>query len=218
MLMTQESSKRRVKMVLLGDSAVGKSALVLTFCSKHFPETDRKSASPFADYSTKIRLADDQPKMPLSIWDLTGKKDYDHLRHLNYPNTDIFLLCFSVAAPSSLDSIIARWTGQAITYGPRALKILVGLQADLRDEAPAKEGFVSIEQAAKVAKDIGAVSYVECSALKGLGLELVFSTAARAVLSPRRNEEDEKEEKEKIKIVLTKDPVPKTKKKRCIVC
>ena len=45
----------------------------------------------------------------LSLWDTAGQENYDRVRPLGYPNTDVFLMCFSVVEPNSFNNIKAKW-------------------------------------------------------------------------------------------------------------
>lgn len=44
-------------------------------------------------------------KVSLGLWDTAGQEDYDRLRPLSYPQTDVFLICFSVASQASFDNV-----------------------------------------------------------------------------------------------------------------
>ena len=44
-------------------------------------------------------------EITIGLFDTAGQEDYDRLRPLSYPNTDIFLICFSVVAPVSYENI-----------------------------------------------------------------------------------------------------------------
>lgn len=48
--------------------------------------------------------------MELALWDTAGQEDYDRLRPLSYPDTDVILMCFSVDSPDSLENIPEKWT------------------------------------------------------------------------------------------------------------
>lgn len=41
----------------------------------------------------------------LGLWDTAGQEDYDRLRPLSYPQTDVFLICFSVVSPPSFENV-----------------------------------------------------------------------------------------------------------------
>ena len=45
----------------------------------------------------------------LSLWDTAGQENYDRVRPLGYPNTDVFLMCLSVVEPNSFNNIKAKW-------------------------------------------------------------------------------------------------------------
>jgi len=114
-----------------------------------------------------------------------------------YPGTHVFVICFSLISPTSLENVAALWKPEVTTATPEAEIILVGTKADLRDEfnsLPADkksngERPISTEEAKTVADQIGARHYIECSAIKGLGLTDVFHSAVRSVLNPRPKEQ-----------------------------
>ncbi|GFN84243.1 cell division control protein 42 homolog [Plakobranchus ocellatus] len=116
--------------------------------------------------------------------------DFDTIRPLCYPATDIFLLCFSVVSPTSFNNVLEKWVPEVRRHRPRAPFILVGTQCDLRNDvkvlielAQYKEKPVSEADASRLAKEIGAVGYVECSALTQKNLKDVFDQAILASLA-----------------------------------
>lgn len=62
----------------------------------------------------------------LGLWDTAGQEDYDRLRPLSYPQTDVFLICFSVTSPSSFENVTSKWYPEIKHHCPDAPMILVG--------------------------------------------------------------------------------------------
>ena len=111
--------------------------------------------------------------------------DLDSFRPLAYPDTHVFLLCFSVAAPDSFRALRTRWVPELRAHAPStAALLLVGLRSDLRQDASALLDLaargqqpVSEEEALKFAKEVQAEAYLECSALTQQDLKEVFDSA-----------------------------------------
>jgi GTPase SAR1 family protein len=47
----------------------------------------------------------DGKTISLGLWDTAGQEDYDRLRPLSYPQTDVFLICFSLVSPPSYENV-----------------------------------------------------------------------------------------------------------------
>ncbi|XP_076025406.1 rho-related GTP-binding protein RhoQ isoform X1 [Genypterus blacodes] len=129
----------------------------------------------------------------LGLYDTAGQEDYDRLRPLSYPMTDVFLICFSVVNPASFQNVREEWVPELQEYAPSVPYLLIGTQIDLRDDPKTiaklndmKEKPITTEQGQKLAKEIGACCYVECSALTQKGLKTVFDEAIIAILAPKR--------------------------------
>jgi len=137
-------------------------------------------------------MVDGKP-INLGLWDTAGQEDYDRLRPLSYPQTDVFLVCFSVIATSSFDNVKAKWIPEIQHHAPGVPLVLVGTKSDLRDDQEqisqlqAKGLLMVTKQAAEqMAGEIGAAKYLECSALTQEGLKAVFDEAIRAALQPKK--------------------------------
>jgi small GTP-binding protein len=52
----------------------------------------------------------DGKTISLGLWDTAGQEDYDRLRPLSYPQTDVFLICFSLVSPPSYENVRTKVT------------------------------------------------------------------------------------------------------------
>lgn len=117
----------------------------------------------------------------LGLFDTAGQEDYDRLRPLSYPQTDVFLVCFSVTSPASFENVREKWFPEVHHHCPGVPCLIVGTQTDLRDDANVREKLarqkmqpIRKEDGDRMAKELGAVKYVECSALTQYKLKDVF--------------------------------------------
>ncbi|CAG9807284.1 ras-related C3 botulinum toxin substrate 1-like [Chironomus tepperi] len=180
-------SGRPIKCVVVGDGTVGKTCMLISLTTDSFPSEYVPTV--FDNYSLPTVV--DGVQVSIGLWDTAGQEDYDRLRPLSYPQTDVFLICFSVASPSSFENVTSKWYPELKHHCPEAPIILVGTKIDLRDDretlsALAEQGLSPCkrEQGQKLANKIRAVKYMECSALTQRGLKQVFDEAVRAVLRP----------------------------------
>jgi Ras-related C3 botulinum toxin substrate 1 len=134
-------------------------------------------------------MVDGRP-VNLGLWDTAGQEDYDRLRPLSYPQTDVFLVAFSIISPHSFDNVKSKWWPEIQHHAPGVPIILVGTKSDLRNDQSmiqqlSAKGMTIITQdeAMNRATEIGSVKYLECSALTQEGLKNVFDEAIRAALN-----------------------------------
>jgi len=131
-------------------------------------------------------------QVELALWDTAGQEDYDRLRPLSYPDTDVILMCFSIDSPDSLENIPEKWTPEVKHFCPNVPIILVGNKKDLRNDpntikelSKMKQEPVKPEEGRAMAEKINAFAYLECSAKSKEGVREVFETATRAALQVR---------------------------------
>ena len=181
-------SSTPLKCVTVGDGAVGKTTLLIRYTTGSYPWEYIPTV--FDNWAETKEV--DGTIVVLGLWDIAGGEDYDRLRPLAYPGTDVFLLCFSLDAPSSFANVKERWYPELNHHCPGVPILLVGTKEDLRDDPEvishlAAKGLSSITypQGLECSRDIGAVRYMECSALTEKGVQEVFIEGARAALRVR---------------------------------
>jgi len=194
--MTNDSSNTnssKIKCVFLGDGAVGKTSLIVSYTTNGYPNEYVPTAIDTYDVVVHV---DGEP-VTFEMNDTPGQDDFDTLRPLVYPNTDVFLLCFSVVSPSSFTNIREKWIPEIKKSGSKSVPlILVGTQSDLRNDvntrvelAKYKESPISEAEAKKLCKDLNCESYIETSALTQHNLKEVFDEAIIYGLKGRKIKE-----------------------------
>jgi len=178
-------STRGIKLVVIGDGAVGKTCLLISYANNRFPEDYIPTV--FDNYVVNLTAGDQT--IELGLCDTAGQEEYDRLRPLSYANANVFLVCFSVTNPVSFENVTSKWYPEVIHFCPDVPQILVGTKLDLRSDSGTLDKLkslgqspISTDQGAELAKKIKAVKYLECSAKTGESLKHVFDEAVKAVL------------------------------------
>jgi len=182
-------SFENIKCVTVGDGMVGKTCLMISYTSNQFPEEHIPTV--FDNYSCNVLV--DGKYYCLHLWDTAGQEDYDRLRPLSYPETQVFLVCFSILSQYSLNNVKNKWIPELKMHRPDTPIILVGTKSDLRNDSftqksLAQKGlsYVAEEDARKIAKEVGALQYLECSALTKDGVREVFDEAIKAAVYQKK--------------------------------
>jgi Rho family protein len=148
----------------------------------------------------------------LSLWDTAGQEEFDRLRSLSYDDTHAIMLCFSVDSKDSLENVESKWVGEIAENCQGVKLVLVALKCDLRESdgddddtagggglagsegangaagsagsaGREKKEMINYNQGLEVARRIGALRYLECSAMRNRGVNEAFTEAARVALS-----------------------------------
>ena len=172
-----------MKLVVVGDGAVGKTCLLVVYARGTFP-TDYVPTV-FENYKAKVKV--NNTEYSILLWDTAGQEELENIRTLSYANTDIFLLCFSVVDRTSFENVKNKWYEEVKVHSKEPVILLVGTKTDLRENGSKEQ--VSFDEGVMMAKKIQAFEYVECSALKNEGVKEVFDKAILKSIKPGSSDE-----------------------------
>jgi len=172
-------------MKLFLDAFTRKTCLVMRYANNAYPEEYIPTV--FDNYTVNVKI--DETVVNLGLWEVMNREESDRLRPLSYPQTNIFLICFSVANRCSLENVSAKWFPEIDHHCKNVPFILVGTKSDLRNSNDPKiaELIVSTESSQEVAKKLGAAMYVEVSALEGTNIKELFDEAVKTVLTQKKD-------------------------------
>uniref|UniRef100_A0AAF5PYH4 Ras family protein n=1 Tax=Wuchereria bancrofti TaxID=6293 RepID=A0AAF5PYH4_WUCBA len=187
-------TRKQLKFVVVGDGACGKTSLIIAEAGGEFVEQYTPTA--FDDYAIEA-LVNGKTKI-LTVCDTAGEDDYNTLRPLSYPDTDLFIVCYSVERPESLKSVEEKWIPEIRRFCPDVPVLVVGNKKDIRNEEEREmqkecnnenfihhKQFVNFDDAIACAKKFSAHQVIECSAKTKEGIRQVFDAAIRIAVAHR---------------------------------
>ena len=159
--------------------------MLISYTTNSFP--GQYIPTVFDNYSASV-MVDGKP-ISLGLWDTAGQEDYDKLRPLSYPHTDVFLITFALNSRASFENVGAKWLKEIQSYSPGTPFIIVGTKSDIREKAnPRDRDCISAKEGEELREELGGFKYLECSALTQKGLKQVFDEAIRCVLITQRTQ------------------------------
>ncbi|CAO1428650.1 unnamed protein product [Diamesa serratosioi] len=193
-----------LKVIILGDSSVGKTSLMNQYVNKRF--SNQYKATIGADFLTKEVVVDDRV-VTMQIWDTAGQERFQSLGVAFYRGADCCVLVFDTTAPNTfknLDSWRDEFLIQASPRNPEHFPFVVlGNKIDLENRAVSlsqnilfyyiiKPHFflfkVSAKRAQQWCQSKNDIPYFETSAKEGINVELAFQTIAKNALAQETEE------------------------------
>ncbi|XP_045474227.1 ras-related protein Rab-37-like isoform X1 [Harmonia axyridis] len=171
------------KIMLLGDSGVGKTCLLTQFRDGHFL-CGNYIATIGVDFRNKI-VAVDKTRIKLQIWDTAGQERFRSITHAYYRDAHALLLLYDVTNKTSFDNIRA-WLGEIREYAQDDVVImLLGNKADCGPQRAIRR-----EDGERLAREYN-VSFMETSAKSGQNVDLAFLAVARELKCRQTGESDQ---------------------------
>jgi len=163
-----KQNDKTLKLLLLGDSAVGKSSLMFRFVEGTSPE-DKMLATVGIDFKwTTVVVKDTTYRV--QIWDTAGQEKFRTIARSYYRNVKGYILVYDITDRFSFEHI-EYWLEELSNSGnPGTYMVLVGNKADREDERK-----VSTKEGKTFAKEHGA-AFLETSAFNGTNVNELFCT------------------------------------------
>jgi Ras-related protein Rab-22 len=205
------------KVVLVGESGVGKTCIISRFISGAFDFNVTSTNG--ASYASKNVQYDKLGKsLLLDVWDTAGQEKYRSLTKFFYKDAKVAILVYDITKQSSFDSLTNYWYKEVKEHGPENIVLgIAGNKCDLYEKEEVNEN-----TAREFAQSIGAI-FALTSAQNNSGINELFRDVGNKYLDPNFQQklEDEKEEKNQegqTNIVLDKKEAEKPAKKKKGFC
>jgi len=164
------------KLVLIGDSGVGKSCLLLRFADDNF--TDSYISTIGVDFRFRT-VTIDKKTVKLQIWDTAGQERFRTITSAYYRGADGIIMVYDVTSQESFDHV-EEWLSEVDRYAnENTSKLLIGNKADLVDEKQVQE-----EVAQRFADKLG-IPFLETSAKQATNVEAAFLTMAKELIKTK---------------------------------
>lgn len=165
---------KHVKLVLVGDGTVGKTSLIISYCTDNFPAGYLPAV--FDNYSCSVV---DENRIIPQIIDTISLDEYKDGRIKSYQYAHVFMICFSLGSISSMENVEKIWIPEIKQNCPNVPYILVGTKSDLRNNSPNDSNIITSNQGKRLKNKIKAESYIECSALQNQNVAESFKLAMK---------------------------------------
>ncbi|KAL3873227.1 hypothetical protein ACJMK2_036367 [Sinanodonta woodiana] len=166
---------------------VGKTGLALTFMKQKLPE--KYVATVFDNFATGSQSITGD-RCTVNMFDTAGRQDYEGLRVFTYKESEVIVVCYSVMDRVSFCSVQDHWMPEILNILGSTNKksvILVATQVDLRNTTDYEKVYsVSTSEGQRLAKDIGAETFIECSAVTNKGVAELFQNVILCGVKQRK--------------------------------
>lgn len=205
--MDEDSNAESLKVVLLGESGVGKTSIISQLMEQEF--NDEQTATTGATFSTKTMVFDNKG-ICFEIWDTAGQEKYRALTKMFYKDAGAAILVYDITRQASFEELKNYWANQVRENAPK--KIVLAVAANKSDLIDTEQ--VDEKTGRAFAKEIGAI-FKSTSAKNQKGIEELFKDIGNKYLDPNFECSDEAlEEEQRLKAIrkqsmkIKKDPQP----------
>ena len=190
---------QKLKIILVGDSAVGKSCILRRFMENKYD--GGFSSTIGVDFKKKLIETPSGTRVLATIWDTAGQERFDSLQTGYYRGCDCAMIVFDITQRSTFNCINDRWA-QALRENIDNIDdvtvVLVGCKYDLLSTQPGCRQ-VSVNEAESLVKENKWTHYFEVSAKNGYHIKSLFvTTVAFASMQKQLKQKNDKLQKENV--------------------
>ena len=161
------------KYIIIGDSNVGKSCILLQFTQNEFDQNKENTVG--VEFGNKI-ISVEGTRVKLQIWDTAGQEQFKSITRSYYRAVAGALLVYDVTNEESFENV-RKWLDEArVNANPELVVILCGNKTDLGEKRK-----VSSERGKKLASENN-ILFMECSAKSRINIDELFFKAAKRIL------------------------------------
>ena len=195
------------KVVLLGESGVGKTSIITRYVNNYFEDNSLTTNGASSTYKT-IYLEQYNKSIKFEIWDTAGQERYRALTKIFYKNTNAVILCYDITKKGSFNEIKNYWFNEVKNNSPN--DIVIAIAANKSDLYESEE--VNEEEAINYAKSVGVI-FFETSAMNSSGIDDLFNAIGDKFIDSKYCNEDKlKKNKFKLEDENKNDKIKKLKK------
>ena len=212
-----EENKSGCKVVLLGDSGVGKTCIISRYVSGNYDQNVASTNG--ASYATKEIKLDNGQILGVDLWDTAGQEKYKAIAKFFYKDAAICVLIYDITRKESFDNVKNYWYPKLKENGEK--NFVLGVAGNKCDDY--ENEAVPENDAREFAQSVGAI-FALTSAKENQGINEMFKTLANKYIDPNFQQkwnEDKQERNEaspKPNITINKEDVKPVKKKRGSFC
>ena len=201
------------KVVLVGETGVGKTSIITQFIDETFQEDQQSTTG--GTFSTKSVICDEGKILKFEIWDTAGQERYRSLTKMFYKDANAAILVYDITRKDSFEELKNYWAEQVKESSPQGIILIIAAnKADLLENEAVDESI-----AREFAQQLGAI-FVSTSAKNSSGINNLFEEIAkkhtgsnRITIKKEKDGEEVAEEEKKDKVKITSKDKEKPKKK-----
>lgn len=183
--MSTESEVEKVKIVLVGESGVGKTNILSQYVRHHFDINSMATDSATQEGKT-IRYEENNISLQMELWDTAGQEKFRSIARIFYKDATAAILVYDISRKESFEAIKNYWHQEILDKAPEG--VVLGIAANKADLFMKAQ--VSENEGREFARKVGAI-FRQTSAFTSDGIDDLFYVIGKKIIDPKYIDEDE---------------------------